>query len=89
LSQGQNGGRRVGHRKKLSGGFVDGHIGGLSGQEHSRKQFKDVGVSQFCGGQGVGFLQRLKNEFDVVSVHEGKYQQNGEMAGSIQVRIAV
>jgi len=30
----------------------------------------------------------VKKEFDVVCIHERKYQQNGEIALSIQVKIA-
>ena len=87
LPQGQNGSGCVGHGEKLSGGFVHAHIGGLSRQQHCGKEFKHRGIGQLGGGCGVGLLQGLKKEFDVVSVHERKYQQNGEIAESIEVRI--
>ena len=87
LPQCQNGSGCVGHWKKFSGGFVHAHIGGLRRQQHSREEFKHRGIGQLGGGRGVGLLQGLKKEFDVVSVHERKYQQNGEIADSIEVRI--
>ena len=67
--QGQNLGRRIGHREQAPRGLVDPDIGGLGRQQHCGEQLKHRGVFQLRHRQWIGCAKGRKEGLDGIAFH--------------------
>ncbi|GIX38636.1 MAG: hypothetical protein KatS3mg127_1875 [Silanimonas sp.] len=69
LAEGEDAGRRIGHREQSARGLVHAHVGGLRREHHRHQQLEGRAVFQLGGGLRVQFAQAAEELVAVGGLH--------------------